>query len=139
MKIIPAYNEVYLIHRLIVRIEDSGSFSAGGYGGLAALTNGISLLRMQRNVEQENIGALPIKTNGDWKARCHDSDPAAFNTDKIISARWSFDKYSAGYLLIGNEREEIHILLQDNFTGLDAHTFLFQGEKKILSNVENRQ
>lgn len=126
-RISPAAGEIFQIERMIVFIQDTGNFSASGYGNLGALTNGLVL-------EYDCGGAVhplveePIQSNAEWAAQCYDARYDNYGTgDNMLFARWTFAKAGAPIILSGDRNEEVRLHLNDNFTGLVKHQFLLQG------------
>ena len=117
------------IYRLIVSVQDSGSFDASKYGNNLTLVNGITVT--VRNVADDsqvhNYTAGRILTNADWAAHCFDADVKTWGLgDEILVARWTFDR--AGSPIALNDSLYLSVDLHDTFTGLTAHTFVIQGE-----------
>lgn len=118
-----------VLWRLIVNIRDGGGgFSADGYGGLAALSNGITI-----SVRDSGGGVLlnitddvPIQSNGDWARFCFDTGVDDFGSgDDFLKVRWTFA--NSGRPLILNPGERFVVNLADDLTGLTSHYFNLQG------------
>ena len=121
--------ELVKIRRMIVKVQDDGTFDAELYGNGITLTNGIRMYhRNKTNDILEEITAFPIKSTGDWAGHCYDVNHFTFGTgDEIISVRWTFANSGLDLIVNFAEGEYIEILLNDDFTGLVEHKFQVQG------------
>lgn len=129
-KIQPPDEEVWHISRLIISLEDSGTMANDEYGNLgSALTNGLVIYYINDNGTQYNLtNSQPIKTNADFAKFSYDSRVINWGGNQnTIDTRWSFDKGGTILQLNGSINESLAIKLNDNFIGLQGHTFLFQG------------
>jgi len=126
--------ELLVITRMMVSVEDTGSFDAEKYGNGIVCTNGIQVV--VHDWDDSLIyplvnGAHPIKTNADWGAYCYDVDVKDWGTgNEFLVARWTFAKHGAPIYLRGKGElggEHIDVLLNDIYTGLVHHHMLFQG------------
>lgn len=124
-----AEKEVVHIHRMIVKVQDSGTFDAANYGNGITLTNGITVNHRDTNdTILETLTAYPVKTTGDWAAQCFDVNHFAFGTgDEIIAVRWTFSKSGLPVKLKLHEGEYLEVYLNDDFTGLTDHVFKVDG------------
>ena len=125
-KITVPTGETYNLARMLIYIEDTTPMSITDYGKLTALTNGVSFTA---TIGGETIvfdGGVPVKTNGGYKALCYDQtiDSAGSGND-ICAVRWTFTNY--GGPLVLSEGDSFQAILNDNFTGLVAHTFFVEG------------
>ena len=128
MYIEAAAGEILRITRLLVHIEDLNAWQAEHYGNLAAaLTVGITV-----NVEDadgniiNNLTEVTVKNNADWGRYCYDVSYVAFGAgNDFLQARWTFEK--AGSPLRLKVGEKFVLTLNDDFDGLDAHSFVVQG------------
>ena len=130
----PGSSQDYVIIRMMVYIQDTGSFDSGGYGNGSALSNGLKLLLINGNESpeytEEDLTPKPITTNGEWAGQCHDVDHQAYGQgDEYISARWTFAKSGRAILL--KPGYKLVLRANDNFTGLVKHRFHVQGFKRI--------
>ena len=120
---------VITINRLIVHISDAANPSSDEYGNLgAALTNGIAVnvKDVSGTVVLDLTDALPIKTNADWGRVCYDVQLTSFGAgNDFIQVRWTFAK--SGRPLTLPPGYTFGVDLNDDFTGLDGHTFMAQG------------
>lgn len=113
---------ICLIDELIVFIQDGGTMSSIGYGGLAALTNGI-----QDGVTTPEgmfipSGDLSIKSIGDWASLAHSVSYNAFGGgDPTLTVKYRFVEDGAPILVPPGHSFTVRI--RDNLTGLSAHRF----------------
>lgn len=127
-KIAPSSSEIYRISRMIVYIQDTGSFDAGSYGNNITLTNGIDVEYDYDGSVVDLLGNYNVKTTGDWAARCHDVNLGSYGVgDEYVSVRWTFLKSGQYIRLDGSQSQELRIICNDNLTGLVRHEFLVQG------------
>ena len=123
----PADVRYVTINRLIIYIEDTGNFSADGYGALSGLTNGI-----QVRVEHAGETILltnnkPVKTNLHWGQMCYDTSYISFGSgDNGLTVRWTFGNSGKPIKLYPGE--SLIVLVRDNLSGLVDHTFFAQGQ-----------
>lgn len=116
------------IERMIVYIEDAGAPDAGKYGNNIVLTNGIKVVvRDSSDVLKLDLTAdYPIKTNGEWGAKCYDVNNEAWGSgNDIVLVRWTFGKAGDEIeLLVG---DYLAVELNDDFSDLVDHRFEIQG------------
>lgn len=62
----PAAGELVALRRMLIFIEDGGSFDSGLYGNGLALTNGITINVKDAGGLLFTLTPEPIKTNGGW-------------------------------------------------------------------------
>ena len=121
--------DTVVVHRLIVSVQDSGTFDADKYGNGITLTNGIRVYVKDRDdATMEELTAFPILSSGDWAAHCHDATLHDFGQgDSILTIRWTFSKSGLPVILKFAEFEYMEIVLNDDFSGLVHHRFQIQG------------
>ena len=124
--IAPPGDDVWLIYRLLVHIQDSGTFDAEKYGNGITLTNGIEVKIYRDGVERLDLtDGVPVLDNSHWARLCYDFKVLSEgNGDEVGGVRWTFSEPLG---LDGSENDELRIELNDNFTGLTSHAFLAQG------------
>jgi hypothetical protein len=126
----PGFDEVFLLHRMLVTIEDTAVMSASEYGNTgAALANGIIIRLRDGNGVLENLtGDFPVTTNSQWTTFCYDVDLKTWGAgNELLGVRWVFTEGGDPIRLDGKRDDEFQIVLSDDFTGLITHKFLFQG------------
>lgn len=127
----PPPGVIWRIRRVIVTIKDAGSFDADSYGNGIVLANGIEAWFRQGT---EDIfpfvdpDELTIKTNSHWAGICYDFRVDNYGVgDNVGVARFSFDRVGGEIELIGNQGDNLAIYLNDDFSALTGHRFLFEG------------
>jgi hypothetical protein len=124
----PAENDYMVINRVIISIEDFGSFDSGGYGNGAALTNGITVNLRDKTEIVETLTAWPITQNGHWAGQCHDLTVHAFGSgNEFMSVRWTFGSAGRPLVLNGSDGHRLEFVMNDDFSGLVAQRFFVQG------------
>lgn len=132
-KLAPLAGELYLrIERMLVHISDTGSFDSGSYGNNITLTNGIIVAKrsaVDDSIIQDLTDSFPIMTNAEWGRMCYDIDLVNFGLGhETLNVRWTFSK--AGSPVEITRNEYLGITIQDDLTGLNDHTFKFDGIAK---------
>ena len=111
----------YEINRLILEVQDVGTFDTNAYGNGIALTNGIRFLtdRPTRTPREIDYTAQhPIRTNVDWAAYMYDLELITFGSgNQVMHARYTLTKDGAPIRLGGGE--SIIIRIQDDLSGLE--------------------
>lgn len=130
----PGPGEIFDIARMIITIEDTGSFDSGSYGNNVTLTNGIAIEKRVGTIngasvlDQSLTGAQPIITNVGWGAYCFDVEVHTFGQgNEFLLARWTFLKAGVFLRLVGDDDEYFAVRLHDDFSGLVDHGFNLQG------------
>lgn len=125
----PQGGESLIINRMIVLIGDATAPAAGGYGGMSALTDGISVqVREGANLVLDLTDGLPIKTNLAWGHHCYDVEPSSYGSGiNFVRVRWTFGASGKPLCLRGTQR--LCVRLSDDFSGLTEHYFMVQGFK----------
>ncbi len=124
----PPSGSVYYLTRMIVHVEDAGSFDSGFYGNNITLTNGITMLVKTNGVTNDILDGDAIMTNGDWSHMCHDVSVHDFGQgNNHLTVRWSFFKGHTLIRLEGDKGEYFKVFFQDDFSGLIDHHMMLQG------------
>jgi len=116
------------INRMLVYIEDTGTFDAEKYGNGLTLSNGIKvqIIDAEGNVDLDFLDGFTITSNGEWKAMCHDyAHDAEGVGDENASVRWTWGK--SGKLVEMKAGMKVRVTIQDNLAGLEKHWFQIQG------------
>ena len=129
----PEGDDVLWVHRVLIFLEDTGSFDSEKYGNGITLTNGISIKVYRGETETMDLmDANPVKTNSHWKRLCYDFSILDEGTgNKTAGARFTIEKGGVSIGLDGSKSDQIRVELNDDFTGLVDHTFIFQGYKRV--------
>ena len=123
----PPVDEVWHIVRILLSITDASAMDDALFGGLPALTNGVTI----REVRSNTTTLTNWKANKDMKEDMYDVDyalkaPAGFYG---LNGRWTFKNAGVALRLDGAEGDFIEVLIQDNLTGLV--TFRVKGQGHI--------
>ena len=119
------------VQRVIISIEDAGTFDSGAYGNGLALTNGITLAHYKAEALSAVLNPEAVKTNAGWAAQCHDVTLHAFGSgNPTLTARWTFAKAIPGGIAL-QPGDSIRIGLADDYTDLIGHRYLFQGHSPL--------
>ena len=121
--------EAISLHRMMVKVEDGGSLSAGTYGALAALSTGVTVKFTDAGGDITDLtDGLPIKTNAAWGQLCYDVVFHTFGAgNNFLLVRWTFSK--SGKPLILETGDKLSVFVNDDLTGLVSHHFQVQGIK----------
>ncbi len=116
------------INRMIVYVEDVGTFPSDKYGYNLALTNGIHVaVQNASDVEIKDLdGNQNVKTNAQWSRLCYDVayQPYGSGNDSL-SVRWTFG--NSGKKVSLSSGQSLVVTANDDFSGLVEHTFMVQG------------
>jgi len=125
----PPPRDVACIFRMIVYIEDAGSFDAGKYGNNLVISPGLLVqVKDADGVLLDMLGGETIATNVEWAAQCHDYTVHSFGTgNEAATARWTFAKAGRPIYLDGRKGEFLSVTLQDSYVGLVDHRMQVQG------------
>lgn len=122
--IIKAEGRALRINRLIAFIADSSSVDAGKYGNGITLINGIEIKKEKQTGEiiKDITDGISIKTNADYAKLGFQVSDISFGSGlNYVHAVLTFNKNGTGINL--QPDEQLSIYLNDNLTGLQAHTF----------------
>lgn len=128
---LPGPEEVWLVHRCIMYIEDATAFSDGEFGGLgSALTNGVLL-------EMNGERIINAKTNGDFLNVSYDAETRQgfSNAGNNLAMRWTFSKATGNKGLIVERPLGAAVTIRDDLTGLTAFRITLQGVKKRFGSL----
>jgi len=126
----PVSGRVAEIERMIIYIEDVGTFPSNKYGYDVVLTNGVKVYVRDGNddIILRLDGGTPILTNAQWSGMCYDVANLSWGSgNDSLAVRWTFAKSGAPLYLKGRSGDYISVELNDTFTGLVKHEFLIQG------------
>lgn len=117
-----------------VFLSDATALQSGGYGAMAALTNGITMQHVVGTgasaVTKQTLinGDHVVKTNADWLYYCDDDSPSQFGGgDNYLAYVWHFHHFCDGILVDFDAGETIQVTLNDSFIGLTSHHMRFWG------------
>lgn len=128
-KIAPPAGEIWQVTRLILYVEDGGTFDSGFWGNNITLSTGLDV-----EVQSESFTgdiAEAIKTSGEMTALCFDITHQNFGQGNEFCAwRWTFSKAGGNIRLIGDDGDYIGIEVNDDIDGLVKQYATFQGFKE---------
>lgn len=132
----PRTDRIFYIERMVVLVQDNANFTAAGYGGLAALTNGIQVKVLEGATELADLtDGLPIKSLVHWARCCYDLNEFSFGSgDNFVAVRWTFSKDSARPIKLV-EGQRLAVILNDDMSGLTGHTFMVKGWLEVERGV----
>ena len=119
----------YYIYSVCLTISGAAKFLQPNYGTLAALTNGITFFVEIDGTEYPLLSGFSVKHNYDWPILTAHYSITDFSglAQTMISEFRMIEDYGEP-LYLGNGDKFI-VRLQDNFTGLVAHTYGLRGIK----------
>ena len=131
--VVPASGKIFVVTRVMITVEDSGTFNGEGYGVLAALTNGVVVTLRDASGVVATLTPDPVKRNLDWGTLCYDiSFTDGFASNQALLARWTFAKEKRSGLILDQRKGLfIRVALSDDLQGLINHKFLFKGEMGV--------
>ena len=136
--ITPAVGQTIYIARVMLHIQDT-NIAAEKYGN-ETLTNGVLFQAGHGTTIDWDIGAgISMKSAAEWSHHMHDLHYQEFGTgDEAVSGRMTFTRMGGHLRLIGDKREFIRLVNQDDMSGLVMHEMVGQGftlptEKRVDS------
>lgn len=137
----PPVNDIYIIKKLIVYVEDSGGMDSGLYGNGIKIDSGNGIKIKQLTGESTEVcdfmAGLSLTKNGEWSILDRD-----FNDSSFLSAGQGNEMYSAhlnmmkfynnelGVVLNGSKQDRIEFQIKGNFSKLYKHNVIAMGYKK---------
>ena len=131
----PPPGKIYVIHRVIVSVEDSTAMQAQEWANFgAALTNGIEIkVKTASEVLVDITDGVPITTNGNLSRVCYDVDIKTWGAgNELLVARFTFAKSGKPLSLNGSKGEMLAFELSDDFEDALSQYFQVQGYEDIL-------
>lgn len=124
----PPVGQLYYLDRILVHVEDVGTFVPSLYGKDIVLTNGLTIDCVINGEIIDLTANHRIKTNSEWAMFCFDLtlDAKGGAGTNFMHVRWSFNK-SKSIILNGNTNDVFRLTLNDNFNGLVTQHFVVQG------------
>lgn len=124
------------IHRMIVIIEDNAVITADNYGGLSALTNGITVKVTESGatgpVIVDLLDGSPIKNHVGWAAHTFDMQDQTFGSgNNFVAVRWTFSHGGRPLILDSFRNEKLVVTINDNLSTLVSHQFQIQGHEMM--------
>jgi len=129
--IAPPMGMIFDVARLIVTMEVVSSLSVTGYGSDDfPLTNGITVERWRMGESVDVLTAFPLFTNVDWASQCYDAKLLDLGPGvDCLLIRWTFGRVASAIRVNGSVGESLNVVLNDDFSGLLRHRFVFEGDK----------
>lgn len=128
--IAPAADEVMLLYRMLVLIEDGSAISSEKYGGLTALSTGIEvkIIRGASTLVNDLTDGIVIQSNADWARNCYDATPDETGSgNNLYKVRWTFANSGKPIRLDGALGDRLVVFLNDDLSGLVSHYFKVDG------------
>lgn len=129
----PPLGTVWQFTRILFNITDQTAMDDAKFGGITALTNGVSL--RATTAAGRTVTFANWKSNSDMKLDMFDVDystkaPSGFFG---LTGRWTFTKAEVVAELDGDASpiQQLEVLIQDDLTGLD--TFTMRGQGRVFS------
>jgi hypothetical protein len=120
----PPANQIFLIDNVVTMIEDDLPISAEKYGGLAALTNGITIAKKDSGgIVTDMSDGKPIKSNADWGVNCSLEISTFGAGNNFVKSGWDFTKLGYTQILDGRLGHFLAYTLNDDFSGLVNQCF----------------
>ena len=125
----PPVGDIFYVSRIVVYVEDTGTFDTGAYGNAVVMTNGYHV--WHTHDEHTHI-IIPdtnaIKTTGDMASNMFKLNHESFGAgNEFIAAPFSFEEVGGPIVLNGNTGDTFNAEFRDNLTGLVRHNFTLQG------------
>jgi len=123
----PPEDEVYILGEAVINVTGTGNFAPDEYGGSSSLINGLTFALLQGN-EELRISKTRIFNNIDWFKFTNNVVLEKSQNISCISIHWDLEVVSSGLVLRGNSGDKLSLIVKDDFTGIDSHTFFIRAE-----------
>lgn len=126
---VPA-GHAFIVHTMCVQISDNTNFNQLDYGAIVSgLTNGIKFFILSKGVEIPLLSSVVIKHNNDWARVTSDIKLTQWaSTPQTLIVNLTPDSRMGLPLTMTSVNSERFIArLNDDFSGLTAHTFALGG------------
>lgn len=124
----PAAGQLYRVKKLIITIQDDdGDYNK--YGNLSTLSNGVQLVKETSDgtLIQALLGGVAIKKAEDWDRVADEVRERQDGSDAIRSTVFEI-VFETPVLLRADDSERLAVILNDNFSTLEGHTFFAEFE-----------
>jgi hypothetical protein len=136
-KLAPPSGVTYDVARILVTIQDNAAATAGSYGAMSTLANGVQIFHKRSgtgngNVVKEITDGIPIKSNAHF-ARISGVDVQTINWgsgDDIVSVRCTFAKAGLPLILHGSHGDTLEFHVNDDHSDLVSEYVMAQGVEK---------
>jgi len=130
----PDVGEALNLSRIMIYVQDSGTMDAVKWGNGIVMSTGIEF-RQKQGSTTTNILGFNVLSSGEMTSVCHDITHEKFGSgDEFISWRWTFTKaglflktQGSGRRTSEGEGDEFQVVINDNFSGLEAMYVMAQG------------
>ena len=119
------HDKVMVVEDLTVYIQGSGSLSSDKYGTNITLTNGIQVLYIGHLETVDFTDGKPILINTDWGSHAGLIQDLQLSGGTKKSTAFTWNLPNSGVKV--RKGESFSVLLKDNFSDLEQHTFKIQG------------
>lgn len=122
-KLVYGGNQITLTRFSVLIVDSSDDFKENQYGGIAALTNGITVRLKSGGLPEARLfrPSVAIKNTAGWISVMSEYRSASFPDAKRPMLGFTFD--FTNRLLLNTAGDYFLVRLNDNFTGLDWHIF----------------
>jgi hypothetical protein len=121
----PASGKRWYITRLIMVLEDV-AMNWNKFGGITALTNGVSIDYDDTGSNINLLDIHDIKTNQQFTHWAYDAEINSGSTD-VLRVRWTFDKSGTALQMNNANSDTFNITVNDDLTGLITFIGVIQG------------
>lgn len=127
----PAVGQIFDIYQLIVYIQDSGNLDSGRYGNNITLANGIIIQTVLGTVVRILTAGQPIFINAGYTQHTGRTELNDFGMgDGAFEATFDMvELLGLPLRLVGDSLDRLGVILEDNFSGLNVHTFKITGRQ----------
>ena len=118
------------VARVLVYVQDSGTFDSDKFANGLVLANGITLeYREADDTVVSDLTPQPIMTNGHWGKYAYDVQVHTYGQgDEYLGSRWTFAKFVDGGLDLRSGRKLV-ATINDDLSEVNAFTLIAQGWK----------
>lgn len=133
-RIAPPEGARYAIRRINIRAASTGNWSDTKYATAELSTGIIVRAGSAGSVLQNYTNGSPIMTWCSWGdlAGVDVSKPTSPGIGGTGIVRWTLEKAGTALMLVGSRGDYLEVVLNDDFRGLSAHSYMAQGQ--ILSS-----
>jgi len=129
-RIKPPAGEIWRIASWNIYVQDSGTFDASLWGNGITLANGIATSFFD-GTSSISLLQHTIKSSGDVSAVATRIDYLTMGSgDTILTAHWDFILQGQYIRLVGDNNEELRVVISDDLTGLTAQYVQAMGYKE---------
>lgn len=126
---VPA-GHVFTVHSMCIQISDNTNFNQTDYGAIVGgLTNGIKFFIRSKGVDVPLLASQVVKRNNDWARITSDMRLTQWaSTPQTLIVNLAPEiRMGLPFTVSSVNEERVIVRLNDDFTGLTAHTFAIGG------------